>query len=428
MIILIDIINTTIQVIIINYILYYFLNKSTLICKIKDINKPVLGSIIMFFLINFITRYVSNSNLSLILMTVFMVFIVALIYRKSYKQAILSYCIAYFFIQVPVILSSSILFPVFNEIFPNSETAKLLGIYAPGIICELVLILNIKRIYIIYKELSRYRYYLELCIFTIISLDYVICLSMAKLSWGSNVLSKITIFTFVIFISMVVLYIKNLNYKYDEVEKLNVLLVKKNDELKKIKHDYGSQISYINGLYIMNQYERLGNVLQDIIHGNESISSNIKYMSSNDSIISNIVNSIDIKNIHVIIEEEVNLDKIGMNEYELHKIMSNIINNAVTAIGDEGLITIKTYKMFDSVYISVKNNGPQISEDIIDRLFDLGFTTNNSDKNNHGYGLFIVKELVESNNGKIYVKSNKDYTEFKIIFKEYMDTELETGY
>ena len=45
----------------------------------------------------------------------------------------------------------------------------------------------------------------------------------------------------------------------------------------------------------------------------------------------------------------------------------------------------------------------------------MGFTTKNNTDKSHGYGLSIVKELIESYSGKIYVKSTDTATEFKII-------------
>ena len=55
------------------------------------------------------------------------------------------------------------------------------------------------------------------------------------------------------------------------------------------------------------------------------------------------------------------------------------------------------------------------SKKIITQIFKLGFTTKDNDEKSHGYGLSIVKDLVESHNGKIHVKSTDTETEFKIV-------------
>ena len=63
--------------------------------------------------------------------------------------------------------------------------------------------------------------------------------------------------------------------------------------------------------------------------------------------------------------------------------------------------------------IEIENNGPMIEEKDIIKIFEHGFTTKENSDRSHGYGLSIVKELIENNNGTIEVIS----TEFKTIFK-----------
>ena len=168
----------------------------------------------------------------------------------------------------------------------------------------------------------------------------------------------------------------------------------------------------------MQQYDRLGEMLKKIISGNAEVSSSVEYITNRDSIICSVVESLDLKDIHVVVDEEFDSNLIDISEYELHKIVSNILSNVTTALDGNGLIVIKTYKIFNNIYLSIKNNGPQIDPSIIDKIFNTGFTTKSNKDESHGYGLHIVKEIVENNNGKIYVTSNEEYTEFKVIFSK----------
>jgi len=74
-------------------------------------------------------------------------------------------------------------------------------------------------------------------------------------------------------------------------------------------------------------------------------------------------------------------------------------------------IAIKTYTDNDIFYLSISNNGPQIPPDLIDNIFELGVTSK-AGNSEHGYGLFIARQLVTKNNGDISVKSDSDKTEF----------------
>ena len=62
----------------------------------------------------------------------------------------------------------------------------------------------------------------------------------------------------------ITIYFSNIEKKSNQVLIANSFLEKKNEELKKIKHDYGSQISYLYGLHLMKKYDKLGDALKNI--------------------------------------------------------------------------------------------------------------------------------------------------------------------
>lgn len=414
----IDIVNTILQSILVSYFPYYCLKKDNLLEEKESIFKLSLCCLSIFICIQILTKMIGGSSLSIIIMNVSNIVILGCFYFKNYTRALTSYFIIYFIMQSSVIVFSNVHWSYIEYIINNKELAKVLSVYLPVIIIEIIIIFLIKKIYYIYKSLSKHKYYFEIAFLFVFAFDYVLCLSLTIHGNDNVIFKNLTIISCIIFFILLALYFININKKITEIKKLNIALNNKNNELKKIKHDYGSQISYINGLYIMNQYERLGELLKKIIDGNNDISDNIREISNEESIITYVVNSLNIEGINLIIEEDIDLNDLNISEYELHKILANIINNSITAMNNSGLIIIKTYKIFNNVYISIKNNGPIIEENIIDKIFDLGFTTKTDLGNQeNGFGLAIVKELVENNNGKIYVDSNNDYTEFKIIFK-----------
>jgi len=91
------------------------------------------------------------------------------------------------------------------------------------------------------------------------------------------------------------------------------------------------------------------------------------------------------------------------------------VNNAIKAMNDKGIIIARSYEYLGNAVIKIENNGPKIEEHHLTNIFKMGFTTKDNTDKSHGYGLSIVKDLVESNNGKIHVKSTDTATEFKII-------------
>ena len=197
---------------------------------------------------------------------------------------------------------------------------------------------------------------------------------------------------------------------------MNEALEIKNNELRKIKHDYGAQISYLYGLCLMERFDDLKKSLKDIINNNKSTPTAVEVNNNNEnSLLSLALKPAIDKGIHVIIEDKCDFALINMNEMEFYRVISNIVNNAIKAMKGKGIIIAKSYVYLGNAVIKIENNGPKIEEHHLTDIFKSGFTTKDNTDKSHGYGLSIVKDLVESNNGKISVKSTDIATEFKIV-------------
>lgn len=410
-----DLINTMIQAVLLAGIPYYCIKRDGLI---KDNTKLITSTVTIFLAIYTLTKIMGGTSLSIISMNVTCMLILVCFYIRNYEKIVISYVLTYFMFQVTAIIFGNIQWSYVQSMVPikNAELSTILVMYVPMMLIEFLMFLYMDKIYKIYKYISKKRYAFDISIILTFSLDTILSLSLIIHGNDKESFRNLFIIILAVLLVLLILYFINTKNKMYQISKLNKALQDKNNELKKIKHDYGSQISYINGLYIMEQYERLGGVLKDVINGNNSVSDNLKILSNSESIISVIINSLSTGNANVIVEEEYDISSLDVPEYHLQKIISNIVSNAVTVVGENGLIVIKVYKIFSNIYINIKNDGPKIDDEVMDKIFDPGFTTKKSSDN--GFGLPIVKELVEMNNGELSVSSNDNFTEFKIIFKE----------
>lgn len=163
----------------------------------------------------------------------------------------------------------------------------------------------------------------------------------------------------------------------------------------------------------MRNYEKLGELLKGIIEGYD-ISSHVKVLSSEESLIAQVVNTTDLKQVDILIDEKANLEDTNINDLDLQKIISNILRNSVEALNGRGLLMIKSYYNINHIIISIQNNGPEIEENIIEKIFEQGFSTKDNKNGDNGFGLYIVKEIIEKYNGSINVNSSKELTSFNI--------------
>ncbi len=99
---------------------------------------------------------------------------------------------------------------------------------------------------------------------------------------------------------------------------------------------------------------------------------------------------------------------------ELNQVWTNLIDNALDAVGDEGEITLRTRLDGDWVEVEVEDNGPGIPQEIQGRILDPFFTTKPVGKGT-GLGLDISYNIVvHKHKGTLNFDSVPGKTTFKV--------------
>ena len=122
----------------------------------------------------------------------------------------------------------------------------------------------------------------------------------------------------------------------------------------------------------------------------------------------------ELKNRIKVHEDYGKLPEVRCYVSQLNQVFMNIVSNAAQAIPGEGEIWIKTWREGEWACISIKDTGPGISQDDIDKIFDPFFTTKPVGRGT-GLGLSISYGIVQKHGGEIIVKSKKGQgTEFVV--------------
>jgi signal transduction histidine kinase len=109
------------------------------------------------------------------------------------------------------------------------------------------------------------------------------------------------------------------------------------------------------------------------------------------------------------------LPKIPVYVDELNQVWTNLIHNAVQALGGKGEVTLQTEVADDaSVRVRVIDNGPGIPREILPRIFEPFFTTKSKGEGT-GLGLGIVRRILEKHGGRIEVESAPGRTCFTVV-------------
>jgi two-component system NtrC family sensor kinase len=98
------------------------------------------------------------------------------------------------------------------------------------------------------------------------------------------------------------------------------------------------------------------------------------------------------------------LPPITGDRSQLQQVFLNILVNAVQAMDERGVITIRTAAHGDDVEISIADTGCGIPAEVIDRIFDPFFTTREGGRGT-GLGLAIAYGIVTRHRGHIHAES-----------------------
>jgi len=100
---------------------------------------------------------------------------------------------------------------------------------------------------------------------------------------------------------------------------------------------------------------------------------------------------------------------------DLFQIWSNILKNSMEALEEHGGGTIKisAKKTGADIGVIIENNGPKIEDEIREHIFDR-FTSSKGSANS-GFGLHIVKQILERNKWKVNVVSTDHRTAFEFM-------------
>jgi signal transduction histidine kinase len=98
---------------------------------------------------------------------------------------------------------------------------------------------------------------------------------------------------------------------------------------------------------------------------------------------------------------------------ELNQVWTNLIDNAIDAMGGKGELRVRTYREDDCVVVEIGDNGPGIRSEIEPHIFEPFFTTKGVGEGT-GLGLDTVQRIVKKHRGNIQVRSQPGDTRFQV--------------
>jgi signal transduction histidine kinase len=118
--------------------------------------------------------------------------------------------------------------------------------------------------------------------------------------------------------------------------------------------------------------------------------------------------------IEIVRDYDRNLPPLTMYGSEVNQVWTNLIDNAIDAVGDTGTITVRTQRDGDCILVDIADTGPGIPAQARTHVFEPFYTTKDVGKGT-GLGLDTVRRIVvERHGGSITFDTGDGGTTFHI--------------
>jgi signal transduction histidine kinase len=119
--------------------------------------------------------------------------------------------------------------------------------------------------------------------------------------------------------------------------------------------------------------------------------------------------------IKVVREYDRSLPQIVAYPGELNQVWTNLIDNAIDALGGHGTLTVRTRPEGDRLAVEIADDGPGVPAEMRSRVFEPFFTTKEVGKGT-GLGLDIVWRIVVGRHGgEVSLESEPGDTRFTVV-------------
>jgi two-component system sensor histidine kinase AgrC len=205
------------------------------------------------------------------------------------------------------------------------------------------------------------------------------------------------------------------NSEYSMLKNTLVQLEDLNKTLRGQRHDFMNHLQVVYSLMEMEEYLEATGYIEKVFKDIQRINKVLK--TSNPAVNALIQAKIiygEKRGIKTEILITSALEDLRVPAWEFCRVLGNIIDNAIYALqemGENSIIKIEIFEDLRAYRFRIKNNGPRICEEWINKIFETGVTTKG--EQGEGMGLSIVKDILQKYEGDIKIFSDNEATIFE---------------
>ena len=120
---------------------------------------------------------------------------------------------------------------------------------------------------------------------------------------------------------------------------------------------------------------------------------------------------------HIEVDMPESLPLVPVDYVQMEQVFTNLLSNSVKYAPEKSTIRVKAFVEGESIHVVVRNQGPQVPQEHLERIFDKFFRLTAADRvTGTGLGLSICKGIIEAHDGRLWAENVPDGFAFNFTF------------
>lgn len=185
-----------------------------------------------------------------------------------------------------------------------------------------------------------------------------------------------------------------------------------NHALRAQRHDFLNHLQVVYSLMEMEEFDEARAYIDQVYGSIQSLSRQLKTACAPvNALLRAKTTEAESRNIRLEVTVKAAWKDLPFPAWEMCRVLSNLIDNAMDALKDwkNAAIRVTLWEDVHRFAFSVENNGPQIPQDLVEKIFEAGFSGKGEGR---GMGLHICRKTLRQQNGDLTVISSDEKTVF----------------
>ncbi len=203
-------------------------------------------------------------------------------------------------------------------------------------------------------------------------------------------------------------------------------LVGLNSTLRAQRHDFMNHLQVVYSLLELEEYKEAGEYIERVYGDIQRVSRSLKTAHpAINALLAAKLSDCEGRGIRLELRIDSPWAALPVPDWEMCRVLGNLIDNGMDALAGtkDAHMTVTLSETLQAFTFEIANNGPEIPDTLMERIFQTGFSTKSTGR---GMGLAIVKSILQAYGGRIRLSSTSERTVFAGMIARPAPTKAET--